>query len=147
MAVVTNVSVQTWDRLLQSEVLYQGLRKSDMSGRCFVQVLIFCKTDAGSNILRQFLDTRLESEALAMACQTTIFQDGLRTRRWFFSKMGVVTKNLAQGWDSTWKSEVPATGWKRMNMFIQAAAPALVFLQNLCGSKSFRLDSEHETGK
>ena len=108
-----------------------------MSGQCSVQVLIFSKTDAGSNILRQILDTRLASEAFAMACENTIFQDGLRTRRSFFSKMAVVTKNLAQGWDSTWKSEVPATGWKRMNMFIQAAAPALVFFKMCVAANLF----------
>ena len=117
-----------------------------MSGQCSVQVLIFSKTDAGSNILRQILDTRLASEAFAMACKNTIFQEGLRTRRSFFSKMVVVTKNLAQGWDSTWKSEVPAMGRKTEHVQTSCGAGAR-FLQNLCGSKSFRIDSEHETGK
>ena len=42
--------------------------KSDMPWQCPVQVLIFFRTDAVSNILVKVLDTRLESEVLVMAC-------------------------------------------------------------------------------
>ena len=51
-----------------------------------MQVLIFSKTDAGSNVLGQVLDTRLESEVLVVAYENLIFEDGLRTRCPFFQK-------------------------------------------------------------
>ena len=67
-------------------------------------------------------------------------------RAFVFSEMGVVTKILAQAWDSTWKSEVPAGANKIEDVQTSWGAGAR-FFQNAGGSKSFRSASEHEMGK
>jgi len=96
--------------------------------------------------LGQVFDSRWESEALAVACENSVCQAEGRIRLSFFQKWV---------WWQKFSRKLGTRDGKMMylpeatkNEHVQTSCGAGAgFFQNVCGSKSFRSVSEHETGK
>ena len=102
--------------------------------------------DVKTKALRQVLVTRRENEALVLYTRKTDFPTRVADQVFVFPEMGV-GQNFPPKLGTQCGKVRSLPGAEKMNMCRQAVAPALVFFKNVCGRKSVRLNSEHETGK